>query len=121
VSEQYDGPAMAAHILRLQAENKRLVAERDKLAVDLAESTKDRNVFFADLVDTKSRLAEAEALLEATAAERDRLAADLAEARGLLRLWRRWYESPAATLEAEERGERISIDTDAFFSRTEGK
>jgi len=34
--------------------------EIERLRAELAEATKDRNVFFADLVDTKSRLAEAE-------------------------------------------------------------
>jgi hypothetical protein len=37
--------------------------EIERLRVKLAEATKDRSVFFADLVDTKSRLAEAERVL----------------------------------------------------------
>jgi len=44
--------------------------EIERLRAELAEATKDRNVFFADLVDTKSRLAEAERLLRKAAKAR---------------------------------------------------
>lgn len=60
--EQRGGVAWAElqDAMKLLDDYEALSAERDRLAKELAETIRDRNVFFADLVDTKSRLAEAE-------------------------------------------------------------
>ena len=47
-------------------QSKRIAAERDALSARLAEATKDRDAYFADLLDTKTRLAEADWLLSLT-------------------------------------------------------